>query len=1091
MKIHKRILSFLTSAVVSLTMTVSVLPAGAEEGSDLTTDTTKDVRYTAESSLGALLLDETQTAQEDAFDGSCGITDVTVENGTASVSYYVNTACELVVGFYSDDASQMYASVSEHVTPPEENTGGNALAEFTLPDEVPEYYLVKAFLVAEDLSPLCTAYSTNLYTEEITRIRNATAADYDADLVVQLDEKTDTNFMVLSDSTVQVPYNGTSNLLSSYDEETGIYTFTAIDSSISSLQAGDVVYYDYNGQQLVFTVASITIDGTSAVIASGDMELTDAFSLVKIEETLQAEVEDPDTTDMGMGLTYTGVEQTPAVKSKAGNDSELGWAEVGMGFTYKWEKKLMEAEPLDAGVFEGTADVSVNLSFTVKVPLRVTLYQSNTGKYAKTDIGYSVKISGNIEGKISGTLYFKRMQASLFGLIGYDVGIGFKLELSGKIEVTVTLSQNITFYLGHYSGKMIEVGQPQVEFEAKPEVEFFAGIVFEAKANVGKAKYDLSAKAGVKVTVTFPSKHRCDFCAAGKVNLVASVTFKYPEKFSLFGGEASVSVKPLDLKFHLFDFYYSSYCGFGMGNCPYRTDIDHSSSSVSVESVPIAAGDCCTAVITEDGSLYMWGWNEYGQLGNGTKNDSSVPVKIMDNVKAVSLGYAHSAAITEDGSLYTWGWNYYGQLGNGTTENSYVPVKIMDKVKAVSLGSDHGAAITEDGGLYTWGYNYRGQLGNGTTEDSSVPVKIMDNVSAVNLGGIYSAAITEDGSLYTWGWNEDGQLGNATTKDSSVPVKIMDNVKSVSLGYCHSAAITEDGSLYMWGDNGYGQLGSGTTESSSVPIKIMENVKKVSLGGAQSDQFSAAITEDGSLYMWGGNGNGELGNGTKANSSVPVKIMDNVKAVSLGGYHSAAITEDGSLYTWGWNGDGQLGNGTTEDSSVPVKITLPAAIATKSLPPAPKPLAAAPVRTLNAAAAAPQSAELTGLTPGMVYNVYCMADPAAENPLGSENLLYINQYTADESGTIAAEFTPTREVPGAQTIACAPETGAYGDVDGNGQIELLDVVTLNKNLLGLTALDAKARRLADVDQNDLVDGSDSLYILRFLVSLIESLPVQR
>ena len=1087
MKIHKRILSFLTSAVMSLTMTVSMLPANAEEGSDLTTDTTKDVQYTAESSLGALLLDETQTAQEDAFDGSCGITDVTVENGTASVSYYVNTACELVVGFYSDDESQMYASVSEHVTPPEENTGGNALAEFTLPDEVPEYYLVKAFLVAEDLSPLCTAYSTNLYTEEITRIRNATAADYDADLVVQLDEKTDTNFMVLSDSTVQIPYNGTSNLLSSYDEQTGVYTFTAIDSSISSLKAGDVVYYDYDGQQLVFTVASITIDGTSAVIASGDMELTDAFSLVKIEETLQAEVEDPDATDMGMGLTYTGVEQTPAVKSKAGNDSELGWAEVGMGFTYKWEKTLMEADPLDVGVFEGTADVSVNLSFTVRVPLRVTLYQSNTGKYAKTDIGYSVKISGNIEGNISGTLYFKRMQASLFGLIGYDVGIGFNAELSGKIEVSATLSQNITFYLGHYSGKMVECEQPQVEFEAKPEVEFFAGIVFEAKANVGKAKYDLSAKAGVDVKVTFPPAHRCAFCAAGKVNLVANVTFKYPEKFKLLGGSGTVSVKPLDLKFHLFDFYYSTYCGFGMGNCPYRTDIDHSSPSVSVENAPISIGTAHSAAITEDGSLYMWGRNSSGEYGNGTTESSSVPVRIMGNVKAVSHGAGHSAAITEDGSLYTWGANDQGQLGNGTTEDSFVPVKIMDKVKAVSLGIYHSAAITEDGSLYMWGDNWYRQLGNGTTEDSSVPVKIMDNVKAVSLGYYHSAAITEDGSLYMWGDNSKGQLGNGTTKHSSVPVKIMDNVKTVSLGANHSAAITEDGSLYMWGWNYEGQLGNGTEADSSVPVRIMDNVKAVSLGYCHS----AAITEDGSLYMWGYNKYGQLGNGTTEPSSVPVKIMDNVKAVGLGDHHSAVITEDGSLYTWGENNCGQLGNGTTENSLVPVKIPLPAPVATKSLPPAPKPLAAAPVRTLNAAAAAPQSAELTGLTPGMVYNVYCMADPQAENPLGSENLLYINQYTADENGTISAQFTPTREVPGAQTIACAPETGEFGDVDGNGQIELLDVVTLNKNLLGLVSLDTRARRLADVDQNDLVDGSDSLYILRFLVSLIESLPVQQ
>ncbi len=394
-----------------------------------------------------------------------------------------------------------------------------------------------------------------------------------------------------------------------------------------------------------------------------------------------------------------------------------------------------------------------------------------------------------------------------------------------------------------------------------------------------------------------------------------------------------------------------------------------------------------SAFVTESGSLYMWGYNYYGQLGNGTKTDSSIPVKIMDNVKYVSIsGNCSSSAITEDGSLYTWGDNEYGQLGNGTKTNSYTPIKIMDNIKSVCLEDFCSAAITEDGSLYMWGHNYYGQLGNGTTTDSSIPVKIMENVKNVSLGCYHSAAITEDGSLYTWGYNGYGELGNGTTTDSSIPVKIMDNVKSVILGEWHSAAITEDGSLYTWGRNCYGQLGNGTTTDSSIPVKIMENVKNVSLGC----YHSAAITEDGSLYTWGYNGYGELGNGTTAASSIPVKIMENVKSVSLGYDNGAAITEDGSLYTWGYNYWGQLGNGTTKGSSyVPIKIELPIEAASASLQ--------SSAISAEASSIVTESVSDTYI-PNTIYNLYVLRD--ASKGLALDNISYINQYSTDENGTM-------------------------------------------------------------------------------------------
>ena len=192
----------------------------------------------------------------------------------------------------------------------------------------------------------------------------------------------------------------------------------------------------------------------------------------------------------------------------------------------------------------------------------------------------------------------------------------------------------------------------------------------------------------------------------------------------------------------------------------------------------------------------------------------------MDNVSSVSLGYGRSAAITYDGSLYMWGDNEYGQLGDGTQNTHKTPIKIMDNVSSVSLGDRHSAAITYDGSLFTWGDDVCGQLGNGTGGDEHTPVKIMDNVSSVSLGEDHSAAITYDGGLYMWGDNDYGQLGNGTKGIKQTPIKIMDNASSVNMGGSHSAAITDDGSLYVWGSSRFGQVGNGTYEYKSTPIKV-------------------------------------------------------------------------------------------------------------------------------------------------------------------------------------------------------------------------------------------------------------------------------
>lgn len=337
------------------------------------------------------------------------------------------------------------------------------------------------------------------------------------------------------------------------------------------------------------------------------------------------------------------------------------------------------------------------------------------------------------------------------------------------------------------------------------------------------------------------------------------------------------------------------------------------------------------------GRLYVWGSQTDGQLGDG-KIDLSCkyPGKIMDgyNFKYVCLGNYHSAAITEDGDLYLWGSNKFGQLGDGTIEDKSIPIQIMKglKFKCISLGGSDtsiygsfSAAVTEDGDLYMWGCNKCGQLGDGTTNDSSIPIKIMKNYKfkSVDLGSDHSAAITESDDLYLWGYNGAGRIGNGSTKNKNeiTPNYIMGNVSVVSLGTGFSAAITNNGKLYAWGTNCDGQLGVDKEKClfSSSPIEIISDVKFKSISLGYS--YAGAIDEKGNLYTWGNNNQGQLGDGTTTKRYEPQIVLSDVEIIDFGNVHSAAVS-NGKLFTWGCNSHYQLGNGEVKNSYIPIEITL-------------------------------------------------------------------------------------------------------------------------------------------------------------------------
>ena len=359
---------------------------------------------------------------------------------------------------------------------------------------------------------------------------------------------------------------------------------------------------------------------------------------------------------------------------------------------------------------------------------------------------------------------------------------------------------------------------------------------------------------------------------------------------------------------------------------------------ISVESVSVD-GNTKTAIMG-NGDLYCWGYNGEGQVGNGTTDNQLTPVKVLSDVKLVSFSgsiYPIVSAITENGDLYCWGHNKYGQVGNGTTDNQLTPVKVLSDVKSVSF-SDSGcsavSAITKNGDLYCWGYNGEGQVGNGTTDNQLTPVKVLSDVKSVSHSSYYSdsmnyysavSAITKNGDLYCWGYNGEGQVGNGTTDNQLTPVKVLSDVKLVSFSgsiYPIVSAITENGDLYCWGHNKYGQVGNGSIENQTTPIKVLSDVKSVSYSGYNYSAVSA-ITKNGDLYCWGYNGEGQVGNGSTKTQTTPVKVLSNVRSVSYSDYNYlavSAITENGDLYCWGHNIYGQVGNGNTENQTTPIKV---------------------------------------------------------------------------------------------------------------------------------------------------------------------------
>lgn len=358
--------------------------------------------------------------------------------------------------------------------------------------------------------------------------------------------------------------------------------------------------------------------------------------------------------------------------------------------------------------------------------------------------------------------------------------------------------------------------------------------------------------------------------------------------------------------------------------------------------------------------LFGWGENAKGQLGNGNFAPSSLPTLAGTGgpmagkpVLTAGSGGFHSLARTTDGALFSWGGWLSNVLGNDTVKADIslpvaVPASGALAGKSIAMlrpGRSHNMALCDDGTLVTWGANSSGSLGFDDTRSRALPEAVPmrgalkdRRVASVATGADFTLALCTDGTLAAWGINTSGQLGNNGLPAINIPVPVVRDgllagktVSAITTGASHSLVLCEDGSLFAWGLNADGQLGDGSNLNRLSPVAVDRSgilAGKQVTAIAAGDQQSFALCSDGTVAAWGRNTNGQLGNGTQIGSNRPVAvdfsgILGGKSVVSLiaGADHTLAACSDGTLVAWGRNHRGQLADGTLTDRSYPVEVS--------------------------------------------------------------------------------------------------------------------------------------------------------------------------
>ena len=335
----------------------------------------------------------------------------------------------------------------------------------------------------------------------------------------------------------------------------------------------------------------------------------------------------------------------------------------------------------------------------------------------------------------------------------------------------------------------------------------------------------------------------------------------------------------------------------------------------------VSAGATHTLVLKADGTVWAWGKNDLGQLGDGTTALRTSPVQVpgLGAVVAVSAGRSHSLALTQDGKVWAWGDNSSGELGDGTTVPRLRPVQIatLSEVTAIAAGGRFfSVALKADGTVCTWGENALGQLGDGTNTPRLRPVSVpgLTGIKAIAAGRAHVLALRRDGDVYAWGWNSIGQLGDGTQIDRTRPVAVrnVNDAVAISAGsLTHSLALRSDGLVLAWGNNYSRQLGDNSQPQRPTPTFVPGLAGIVAIAAGSS--HNVALAGNGSVYVWGSNLAGQLNLTTPvefAPTAHPNHWPPGATLFSAGGDRTVVLTPGGKILTVGAGNFGQWGDGT-------------------------------------------------------------------------------------------------------------------------------------------------------------------------------------
>ena len=433
---------------------------------------------------------------------------------------------------------------------------------------------------------------------------------------------------------------------------------------------------------------------------------------------------------------------------------------------------------------------------------------------------------------------------------------------------------------------------------------------------------------------------------------------------------------------------------------------------------------------------------------------------------AVATGGSHTCALTGNGEVWCWGANDQGQLGGQTVAMSAVPLLVegLGTATQLSAGSDHSCVVTVTGGVRCWGRNDFGQLGNGVFRGSAQPSDVcepasvsgldialrdagsgscepMSGVVGLSVGGAHACVVVSTGSVRCWGINQDGELGDGSLEARNVPVIVgglARDATEVTSGHFHTCALLETGAMQCWGFNATGQLGDGTTTLSVTPVDVLGlpgPVVSMSAGGVQT----CALTSRGELLCWGGNADGQVGDGSLINRRLPTAVAGldaGVRAVAAGWKHTCAILADEGMACWGQNDRGQLGNGSLLDSGIPLQVTrLPKALLL----------------------------DVGGIRSGNVSHSCAFARGGG-----------LHCWGANVEGQLGIGTLTNAGVPVAVR-------GLSPDVDCSGEVTSVDVALLLQLHVGL--LSSLACPGADVNGDAVANSLDAVLILQFIAGL--------